>query len=418
MQPGLRISPDGIVSGIPESAGLHQFRCRIRQNDGTWVTFQYSLTIAGMPASPVGLAGWYSGEGNTLGRQPGETAVSPNGINYAAGQVGQAFSFDGVSQHLTVSSVPFPAPGGEWSFESWFRTAAGGVILGQNDGASSYVPMLYMGSGGQLHAAPYWGGSGPASILTSPGRVDDGIFHHAVFAHANGVRRLYLDGELVDTRAQPGLAYAANYFHQIGTGTVETWPAAPANRFFTGWIDEPQFYNRALDPAEARRGFTAGKLGRPAIVMDNTLTDITASTGSYAGQITATGGTGPYTSAVTEGRLPTGLTLSPQGQLTGAVTHASGTFDFAIEATSSTGAKSIRDYQIIVHPNVRYRPAGVTAWWSANGNVAQWTGNHPASAFCNVAGQPYALRGRRHRAGFRLPRPWHDELSFRSSLRQ
>ncbi len=371
-----------------------------------------------MPASPVGLAGWYSGEGNTLGRQPGETAVSPNGINYAAGQVGQAFSFDGVSQHLTVSSVPFPAPGGEWSFESWFRTAAGGVILGQNDGASSYVPMLYMGSGGQLHAAPYWGGSGPASILTSPGRVDDGIFHHAVFAHANGVRRLYLDGELVDTRAQPGLAYAANYFHQIGTGTVETWPAAPANRFFTGWIDEPQFYNRALDPAEARRGFTAGKLGRPAIVMDNTLTDITASTGSYAGQITATGGTGPYTSAVTEGRLPTGLTLSPQGQLTGAVTHASGTFDFAIEATSSTGAKSIRDYQIIVHPNVRYRPAGVTAWWSANGNVAQWTGNHPASAFCNVAGQPYALRGRRHRAGFRLPRPWHDELSFRSSLRQ
>ena len=112
MPPGLRISPDGIVSGIPESAGLHQFRCGIRQNDGQWVTFQYSLTIAGVPASPVGLAGWYSGEGNTLGRLPGETAVSPNGINYAAGQVGQAFSFDGVSQHLTVSNVPFPAPGG------------------------------------------------------------------------------------------------------------------------------------------------------------------------------------------------------------------------------------------------------------------------------------------------------------------
>lgn len=387
MPPGLLISSEGIVSGIPESAGFYQFKGGVRQSDGTFLNYQYILGINGVAASPVGLAGWYSGQGNLSGHLAGETAVAPSGVSYAAGQVGQAFSFDGVAQHLVMSNVPFPAPSGEWSFETWFRTTAGGVILGQRDIAGNYVPMLYVGSGGLLHSAPYWSDS--VSTLTSTDRVDDGIFHHAVFTYANGVRSLFLDGELVAAETRPGVSYAAAYSYQIGTGLVANWPSAPANRFFTGQIDEPQFYNRALDAAEARRGFTAGKFGRSVIVMDNTLTGITASTGSYSGQVIATGGNGPYTYAVTEGRLPEGITLSPQGQLTGAITHSSGTFDFAIEATPASGAKSIRDYQIIVQPNVRYRPAGVLAWWPAEGNADDWTGNHNAQAFGSLPGFPY-----------------------------
>ncbi|MBL8799702.1 MAG: putative Ig domain-containing protein [Planctomycetia bacterium] len=50
----------------------------------------------------------------------------------------------------------------------------------------------------------------------------------------------------------------------------------------------------------------------------------------------ATGGTGPYTFAVTAGNLPSGLTLSTAGMLSGTAT-AGGVFNFTVTATDSSG---------------------------------------------------------------------------------
>ena len=59
---------------------------------------------------------------------------------------------------------------------------------------------------------------------------------------------------------------------------------------------------------------------------------------SYSQTVTAAGGTGAYSYAVTAGALPAGLALSPAGVLSGTAT-AGGTFNFTITATdSSTGA--------------------------------------------------------------------------------
>src|SRR5207253_373982 len=60
---------------------------------------------------------------------------------------------------------------------------------------------------------------------------------------------------------------------------------------------------------------------------------------SYNHTLTATGGTAPYTSfMVTAGTLPTGLTLSTSGLLSGVPTIGGGTFSFTVTATdSSTG---------------------------------------------------------------------------------
>lgn len=59
---------------------------------------------------------------------------------------------------------------------------------------------------------------------------------------------------------------------------------------------------------------------------------------SYNGALTASGGTAPYTYAVTTGSLPTGVTLSQAGVLSGTPT-AGGAFAFSVTATdASTGA--------------------------------------------------------------------------------
>jgi len=68
----------------------------------------------------------------------------------------------------------------------------------------------------------------------------------------------------------------------------------------------------------------------------------------YSQTIIASGGTGPYTFAVTAGALPNGLTLNTSsGALTGTPTVA-GLFTFTIQATDSLGCLGSRAYSMSV----------------------------------------------------------------------
>ena len=55
---------------------------------------------------------------------------------------------------------------------------------------------------------------------------------------------------------------------------------------------------------------------------------------AYSHQLTASGGTAPYTWAITAGALPAGLTLSSAGLISG-TPSVSGPFSFSVTATDS-----------------------------------------------------------------------------------
>lgn len=84
----------------------------------------------------------------------------------------------------------------------------------------------------------------------------------------------------------------------------------------------------------------------PTISLDDSLRDGTPGT-AYTGTVTASGGTSPYTYAVTSGSLPTGLSLASNGAITGTPTIAD-TFDFTITATDAEGCTGARAYSIAV----------------------------------------------------------------------
>ncbi|MHB8799604.1 MAG: ice-binding family protein [Thermoanaerobaculia bacterium] len=69
----------------------------------------------------------------------------------------------------------------------------------------------------------------------------------------------------------------------------------------------------------------------------------------YSVQLSATGGTAPYTFAVTAGALPDGLTLSTAGLLSGTPTTP-GTFIFTVTATDAEGCTGFRAYTITINP--------------------------------------------------------------------
>jgi len=82
----------------------------------------------------------------------------------------------------------------------------------------------------------------------------------------------------------------------------------------------------------------------------------------YSQTITASGGTGPYTFAVTMGTLPPGLTLATNGTLSGTPTSA-GSFTFVVTATDHGGDKGSRTYTLVVpppNPLPALRPGGGT----------------------------------------------------------
>lgn len=68
----------------------------------------------------------------------------------------------------------------------------------------------------------------------------------------------------------------------------------------------------------------------------------------YSVQLSATGGTAPYTFAVTAGELPDGLTLSSAGLLSGTPT-APGTWTFTITATDADDCTGFRAYTITIN---------------------------------------------------------------------
>jgi YVTN family beta-propeller protein len=91
-----------------------------------------------------------------------------------------------------------------------------------------------------------------------------------------------------------------------------------------------------------------------------TLTAATAET-AYSQTLIASGGTAPYTYAVSAGVLPAGLTLSGAGVLSGTPT-AAGSFNFTITATDVNNFTGSKTYSLMVTaPTITVSPATLTA---------------------------------------------------------
>ena len=99
----------------------------------------------------------------------------------------------------------------------------------------------------------------------------------------------------------------------------------------------------------------------PTITIDPATLPNTTAGLAYSQSITATGGVAPYAFTVTAGALPTGLSLSTGGALSGTTT-ASGTFNFTVTATDTFGQAASRAYTVVVAvPTITLNPATLPA---------------------------------------------------------
>ncbi|HDX8360667.1 TPA: putative Ig domain-containing protein, partial [Aeromonas hydrophila] len=82
-------------------------------------------------------------------------------------------------------------------------------------------------------------------------------------------------------------------------------------------------------------------------ITPTTLPDGTQGT-AYNQTVTATGGSAPYTYAITAGSLPAGLSLNTSSGMISGTPSVSGTFNLTLTATDANSATGSQAYSLVI----------------------------------------------------------------------
>src|ERR1039458_1589431 len=109
----------------PQSATLFPYTTLFRSNAyGTVTSSNAVLTVNPPPPCtplPPGLVGWWRGEGNCLDQAGGNNGVLQNGASFASGEIGQAFTFDGVNDYVKIPRTPILDVGYQVTIDLWMK---------------------------------------------------------------------------------------------------------------------------------------------------------------------------------------------------------------------------------------------------------------------------------------------------------
>ena len=169
-----------------------------------------------------------------------------NGTSYAVGKLGQAFSFDGVNDHITVNASGDLEPSPEISVAMWIKATAGGgikLLMDSSHGSSNgnFGWAIQMTNAGAVGLAYGNGSSFPA--IDSTTIIGDGTFHHFATTLDGTDMRIYVDGVLEATSSYSGTP--------MGTGQqIRLGRHFSLNRQYNGLLDDVRIYNHALSGSE------------------------------------------------------------------------------------------------------------------------------------------------------------------------
>lgn len=309
--PGLALAgATGAITGVPEAAGSFDFTLRVTDGAGVAATRAYTLTVTA--ALAVAASG----------------ALPP-------GVVGKAYSH-------TLTATGGVAPYSRWRLATGALPA--GVVLNEITG--------------ELAGAPSQAGSFAfiAQVRDASGQTAQGAFTLAV---ETGLR-IETPSALGDATART--AYSVRLTAAGGAPPYTGWrvvagtvPPALVLNALTGELAGPPAgpgafaFTLAVSDAAGRtasKAFTLTVLPAPLAITTGDLPEATAGA-AYSFLLTADGGTPPYRWAAGPDPLPTGLALSPGGNLTGALV-AVGVSRVGFTVQDSAGRSVAREFTLRV----------------------------------------------------------------------
>ncbi len=304
---GLTLATDGTLSGTPTAAGTFNFAVRVTGADGATSTAAFALTIA----SP------------TITVSPGLLPDSTVGASYS-----QTISASG-----GTSSYGFAVTAG--TLPTGLSLTSGGALSGTPTATGTFnftvtaTDSTTAGNGGPFSGSQaYTVTVGAPTIAVLPGSLPGGTvgtsYSQTVTASGGTSSRTFA---VTAGTLPPGLSLASG-------GAVTGTPTAGGTFNFTVTATDSTAVGDG-GPFTGSQAY-AVTIAAPTIAIGPGALPSGSFGSSYSQSITASGGTGPYSFAVTSGALPAGVTLLPDGTLSGTPT-ASGSFNFTVAATDSSG---------------------------------------------------------------------------------
>ena len=237
-----------------------------------------SLTPAGQALAqictvpPAGLVSWWPGDGTFDDIADANNGTNAGGTTFTTGKVAQAFSFSGdANSFITVPNSPNMLPASnQLTIDAWVKPNFSVAnqwdnILAKRDGCgapgNSYNFGINKGDSSDVFGAIAFAMSSPAGGITratsgSTTVPNDGMFHHVAATYDGSNMKVYLDGQLVGQAARSGPI--------VGTASapVISHHGGSCPQRAAAVIDEIEFHDRALLPAEILAIFNADSAGK------------------------------------------------------------------------------------------------------------------------------------------------------------
>ncbi len=288
--------------------------------------------------SPSNLAAWYRGEGNANDSQGVNNGTAQNGATFAAGQVGQALSLDGVDDYVSVPDSNSLDITGAMTIETWvYPTMSRGRIISKqsfNGGSTSYVLEMNFG---KLIFYSTDAATNQMNILSSNLEIPLNQWSHIAVTMSASSFSFYVNGvaesraaNLTNRPVTDGPLYIGVTKTEAGSGVA----------YFGGKIDELSLYNRVLTATELLSVYNAGGAGKcapqctysinPASVGNPTSPGVAA-----AGGVVSTNVTAPAGCAWTVNNSNSWITVTSGASGTG-----SGTVQLSVAANNSPNSRT------------------------------------------------------------------------------
>lgn len=204
---------------------------------------------------PSGLVSWWGGDNNALDMAGTSNGTLVNGATYAAGKVGQAFSFDGINDYISAALVSTATI--DVTMDAW-------VKWGGPNNANSIQRIFYSGNSATNGYGVYVKNDGTLFLVMGGHDAPDidakltaGVWYHlAVVRQSSTNWKVYLNG------AEVSVALTMSSYPDVPTGNTFIGGSTTGLEPFKGLIDEVQFFNRTLSASEITAIYQAGSDGQ------------------------------------------------------------------------------------------------------------------------------------------------------------
>ena len=375
-------------------------------NPADSVTSDPARLAVGVPTPgplPSGAVAWWRAENNALDEIGGHHGTLKNGVGFTAGEVGQAFSLDGVDDFIRVSATSgLPVGNAPRTVELWFRpgtdftpsTDSALIQYGTTADTRMFGLLVWSGVPGRLR---FYGYNNDFSGVTV---LEPNQWYHGAVTYDGTTVTLYLNGEYEGSRA-------ANLDTLIDRNGLTIGYRPESGWRWKGLLDEVTIYNRALTAEEVQAIYRAQSGGKFVNPEPHILTQPESQTVPPGGNATFRVGASGTEPLSYQWRF-NGSDLADGGRISGATTATltvsnveagdAGEYDVVVSNPAGMGTSDPASLTVGV-PAAGPLPSGAVAWWRAGNNALDEIGGHHgtlrggASFAAGQVGQAFSLDG-------------------------